>query len=649
MSNWTRGRQGRPIASIVTLVMLVSFLLTLAPPRAHAQNIFSLLGQNVDTPTPVVVLDFDNNSGYKTGMLGRTYADALTIELLNTRMFEVVERQQVEELLKELNLTVPFSNEAQSMVADRLKCPYAITGTIDSVKIHKSGGGVSAEVKVKVLMLSRVTRKPINGAIVTLQSSPKIGYKGNSDVLVHEALTTAAYEATKQLLDNRLAIGKVLSSPRSGEVTLRGGHQSGFREGQELITVRRESVTGRIRLTDVASNQSVGIIIDETNGIAPGDNAVAIFQPTNTKLTVVKKANKAGVALGSLLALGVLASLAGTNGNTTNALNPGAPVAATISNASLTSNPDGGIRLTWKSPSDQVVCYVIFRDGAGFSGPIDVVLPKTMDNEYIDSGTLSSMIARTQIKVTGTIDPLTGTITSYTKNGTPIASGGTGTAGIKITDDGASLEINGVYSNVVPGNAYSYKILPVIADYMIVGTERSTVFKSGQVSSPSPWATCIAPPVLLDTPDSTFNQFSCRATLGANDYIFQASPDATFPVGNTYEIRNLRDDGTGIVRTNVQNLNSVLASQWPDMMDPNLGLTLYWRFGARMSSQTPPAPWGSDEQHTAGFVYPFEKIYLLAPLPPPNPAPPMGTRSMTPSTGGASKPGFGTNKTGSQR
>ena len=63
MTRWIRGRLGRPIASILFGLMLVSFFLPLAPPRAQAQiaNISKLFGE-VKQTTPIAVVDFDNRS-----------------------------------------------------------------------------------------------------------------------------------------------------------------------------------------------------------------------------------------------------------------------------------------------------------------------------------------------------------------------------------------------------------------------------------------------------------------------------------------------------------------------------------------------------------------------------------------------------------
>ena len=58
-----------------------------------------------------------------------------------------------------------------------------------AVHIRKTEEGTKAEVSVRVLIISRITGMPINGAFVMQSSSPKIGYSGSNDSLVHEALT----------------------------------------------------------------------------------------------------------------------------------------------------------------------------------------------------------------------------------------------------------------------------------------------------------------------------------------------------------------------------------------------------------------------------------------------------------------------------
>ena len=86
MTRWIRGRLRLPVASTLSVLMLVSLLMPLAPPRAHAQTVgdLSSLFESNAPHIPIAVIDFNNKSTYRTGMLGRSFADALSMELMQT-------------------------------------------------------------------------------------------------------------------------------------------------------------------------------------------------------------------------------------------------------------------------------------------------------------------------------------------------------------------------------------------------------------------------------------------------------------------------------------------------------------------------------------------------------------------------------------
>ncbi len=288
-----------------------------------------------------MVVDFNNRTSYATGWLGRTFADALSMELMRTGTFEVIKRQQVEQVMSENNLTIPLDWSQQAMIAERLssptgECNYTVSGDIEEARIFKTKEGTLAEVAVRMLVISRVTGMPINGAYVVQSSSPKIGYSGNNDVLVHEALATAAFQAVMKLMDNRLPIGTILTSPRNGEIVIKGGSTTGFREGMECTSIRRSSLTGRIRLTEVTPNESTGVVLEESKGIGPGDKVIPIFEFASASLRVKKKAiGAAGMEVAALAAAALLVGLINTQNHDNGMQNPTAPSATPLADAAF--------------------------------------------------------------------------------------------------------------------------------------------------------------------------------------------------------------------------------------------------------------------------------------------------------------------------
>lgn len=404
MSKWIRGRHGRLIASMLSGLVLIALLLPLAPPPVYAQatseDFADLFNQPITKPVSIVVFDYVNRSEYRTGMLGRLFADALAIELLNTKKFEVQKREDVEKVLIQEGLTIPLGTDAQVQVAERMKSPYTVTGNVENVKIVTGRDGKYAEVTVSTLVISKVTKLPINGARVVQRSSPKIAYTGNDDVLVQEALATAAYQTSYRLLSNRLPIATVLTSSHNNEVQLRGGATIGLTEGMILTTIRRETVTGKIRLTMVNPTESVAEVL-EKRGMALGDKAVPVFDLKPIDHITPIKREKAGMTIVSVLALAALVGwVAGDAGN--NDLKASvSPVAVSLADAHYTSNIFGANLVQWTVPHrDKVVAYVIYRDTNPYA-PIAVVPAEQM--YYIDSAaplpTVGDVMEDTEIEI----------------------------------------------------------------------------------------------------------------------------------------------------------------------------------------------------------------------------------------------------------
>ena len=157
-------------------------------------------------------------------MLDRKMAASLSLALQATGKFAVVPRADVDREMEEMMLTIPLSNPAQAMLADRLSAPYTVAGDIENVDIITDRDGTSAQVTVSTLVVSRITRQPINGARITTRSSPKLAFDGNRDALVEEALSIAAFQITQRILDNRIPVTTLLMAPSDmTDFEIRGG------------------------------------------------------------------------------------------------------------------------------------------------------------------------------------------------------------------------------------------------------------------------------------------------------------------------------------------------------------------------------------------------------------------------------------------
>jgi len=618
MSRWNRGRLARPIASILAMMMLVTILVPLTALPLHAQNqmneILKSLEKGIQEPTPLVVLEFSNDSSYKTGMLGRHFADAIAIEMTRTEIFEVVKSADINKVLEEYNLTMPLDVSAAALVADRVKAPFIITGTIEDVQIHKTREGTYAEVLVRSEVTSRITKTRINGAIIRQKSSPKIGYSGNPDMLVQEALSTAAYQSAQRLLDNRLPIGTILTSPRTGEVVIKGGSAIGFRKGMECVTVRRETVTGRLRLSVVNPTDCTGNILEESKGIAPGDKIVPIFEFEPPMSSGVRE--RTGLQIAGLLALLTLGAFIGHNGGDKPLTNSPQPSAASLADANFEEQPYGANLVTWPSRGDRVLAYIIYRDTSP-STPIAVVDGHT--TSYVDSATPLPEIGQTleTVAVNVTIDTTVGNITAFTATPTfETTYDNADNPDMTISD--TSYTVSARRIPLHDGSNIGYLIQTLFLGYKNTGLAGTIEHPGdyamvlGNKSPVSNRVTLLHPPTLDSPTDGNFptdGNYRCQRVTGASTYMLQLSPTASFTPGQVVSVTAyIEGDQYAVANYSLDNLynNPILATA--------KGKDLYWRFAVKVDGQTDPVALSDARQN--GWVYSPWFRFILPELPP---------------------------------
>ncbi|MHB9130647.1 MAG: hypothetical protein ACYDBB_06105 [Armatimonadota bacterium] len=638
MSKWIRGRLMRPITSIVCTLMLVSFLLPLAPPPVQAQSTTltdaaKLFGASVSAkPTPIVAVDFVNTSDYKTGMLGRTFTDALTIELLNVnggKTFDVIKRSEMEQAMAEQGFTPPLDYAAQSMIADRLGCKFTVSGKITNVRVGTGNDGTFAEVSVEALVISKITKLPINGARVTQRSSPKLNFTGNKDVLVQEALSTAAYQVCQRLMDNRLPIATVLTSPRDGDVLLKGGSTIGLHTGMTLLTIRRESVTGRLTLTSVTPNDSYGEIQKDSFAmIAPGDKAVPVFEFKTSAGITREVRDKAGKNIAMYLVAGLLFAMmaggGGGDGGGDGVTMSSAPVVTSVSDPWNTGVQTRGKNIIrWSGMGSNVLAYLIYRDSDP-NNPIDIVFAG--ETKYVDTREVfyGNNIAET-IDVQLNIDTSSGQVTDRVRTPSPIESIDGDEAEIPTVAD-TDLTATLLHVPLAGGQKCSYFIRTVYKKYRPKDLDDPDIGHPTEymldMSAPSPYSARVT---LINPPDQTTMEpsstegtvpsdgnFRCAALPQTIAYLYtmQFSNQSTFPASRTLSV-SAQIQGSTVIGTATQ---STLNSSFPSTEDQ----TIYWRVGAKV--QGDPAPSALDNStNTAGWVFSHTNTLTLPGGPPSQP------------------------------
>jgi hypothetical protein len=617
MTMWTRSRSTWLMPGTLALLLIVSFL-TLLPMQTRAQasliEAFKTLDAEYTAPTPIVVVDFGNSSGYSTGMLGREFADSLSLELLNTRRFDVAKRSQVDGVLQMSSLTPPLTVNAVTVLATQLQCQYGVTGDIKSVTIKKTREGTYAEVSVQALLVSRILGDSISGAEVVQKCAPRIGYNGSTDVLVHEALTLASYDVAQKILNTRFLVAMVIGSARAGEVILRGGATLGLRQGMELITLRRETVTGRIRVTKVGPTESVAELTGDNRGIAPGDKAIPVF--TLVDETPVISANRAaaGERLAALGLFVALAKLIGGQGGTPQAMNPHAPSAGPLADA-VPGNELGANRVGLPSSSDAVIAYMIFRD-TNPNAPVALVTRGR--TYYLDSATpLETDKVMESTVYAFDLDPTSGIVTPSP----PIVTTETDTleqanSALSITKTSFTITTRRV--PLQPGETCSYYIEQLfygVDEYNLDDPTPTSphpqayrLFLSNQ-SALSARTTLTEPPALQSPANGEVplsGIYRCESVPSATRYQLQLSLNQQF--STLLAVADGVSQGAYV--------QAVI-----DMASLNTSPTdygVYWRIGVRVDGSAGPVALadGSSRDYIYSQVY----FYAL----PPNPYPPPG-------------------------
>ncbi|HIE51326.1 MAG TPA: hypothetical protein EYP85_06170 [Armatimonadetes bacterium] len=275
---FTRYAQEHPWARRVALLLigtLVTTIVTWGPYPVQAQFV-----------KPVIVLDFDNRSGFGGKLLGSVAAAALVLEL-GTKGYEVQPQDEVQREIAALGLRPPYDPSDLQRLGARLDVEEVITGEVLRVVTHDEPP-MSAAVVIAVRVYDVDTGELVNGGIGRGESAPT-GFVGDIDVLINEALERAARDIVKQILARRIITGSVLIvTPRRREVTINRGARDGVYPGLEMailrdmydperdITVRRR--IGTIRVRDVTPDDAVAEIIEAPSGVRTGDRVRAIFK-----------------------------------------------------------------------------------------------------------------------------------------------------------------------------------------------------------------------------------------------------------------------------------------------------------------------------------------------------------------------------------
>ncbi len=591
MRRFRKGLIARALSWMLIVAINVPWLASLAPVPAAAQQA---------ARGTVAVVDFTVRPGLQQALLSRAATDAVALELSRAG-FNVLPRTQVQSALQELSLEPPLDRLGVMKLGKTLAVDSIVSGEVVDVKVE--GSPRTAFVTILVRVTDVASGEDVNGAAVTGKSNPRVGYVGDDDQLIREAISNAALQAATTIASYTIPEATVLNTLGTDEVLLNRGTRSGLKEGMEMIVLRGKEVVGRIRVKRASTSDSVAQVITSTLGIQPEDKARAVFKPPVIQVDRGKvkisepraKPKSAGLSnIGKLLVVaGIIfgALQIGKGGNS----GVEGPKAEAIIDA---TGP--AVKISWKpsvfaQANNDRVLYHIYREPADPTRPrVPVLTARSNETTVIDTQTART-VSYVDIPPGQEVD-------------TP-----------DLTDE---TDMPGVTA----GQSYRYAVTLI---YRFVspfsgqtgggqqGQQQQQVTYRESDKSWTGLATPLTQPVLLSPANGSQDvnlasvSFEFQTVPGAQAYRVEVSTDPTFqnkslsfytdevmlPAGATVTIRNvdLRARFAGAQR-------------------------LYWRAGARnINDQPGPAPWPGDNR--GQYRYIWSEGFSFTPVVEPPPAP----------------------------
>lgn len=550
-------------------------------------------------PMQVGVVEFRNDSGVQGEMLARYATDAVVIEMSKSARFDVITRAQIEAQMKELGLGRPLSGVELRRLGDSLAAEAMIEGAIKAVEIRGSGPNHRAAVTIAVRMVDQASGEVINGAIQTGYSTVRVGDVCDDDKLIAEAINNAAFQAVKTMIDYIIPEATVLATIRANEVMLNKGARDGIRPGMRMIVTRDREIIGQIQITEVDPDNSTAMIIKAMRGISPEDKCRAAFDmpevgalkadPSTTSGTPsvtsqgTNRFSSVGKVLIPILALVLVSKIFTSSGEHVG----GVAAEAGLNGYYLpVASGTPGVRVKWDknklSRGLNVVEYHIWRDDIA----VPILTAQPSEGEAFDSGVAGSKTAQSANPQTGALGTITGTV--------------------------PALDLGRPHRYYVS----ALYVINGVGDAVYKETERKAAGQATPLAQIP--ASSLSLPISgsqQNLQDVTFEWLSRR---GADAYVIEASTDPNFNsidyVSNPVYFSPAADGQR--IRLEVK---SALFTKYNIDMHISSDTPIWWRVGARSSSDSPgPIP-ADGHSNTMRYVYSEASRFYPVEMPPVQP------------------------------
>lgn len=590
MKRFRKGLIARALSWTLIVAMVLPGIASLTPVPAAAQQA---------ARGTVAVVDFTVRPGLQQALLSRAATDAVAMELSRAG-FNVLPRTQVQNALQELSLEPILDRLGVMKLGKTLAVDSIVSGEVVAVTLE--GSPRTARVTILVRVTDVASGEDVNGAAVTGQSNPRVGYVGDDDQLIREAISNAASQAATTIASYTIPEATVLNTVGTDEVLLNRGTRSGIQTGMEMIVLRGRDVVGRIRVTRPSTSDAIAKVISSTLGIQPEDRARAVFKlPTvqfdRGKVKIAEPRAKPKSA--GLSNLGKIAVIIGIVVGAARIAQGGSSGVDSVKAEPITDPTGPAVKISWKpsvfaQANQDRILYHIYRDPADPTRPRVPVLTARSNETYVVDTQATRTVSYVDIAPGQEVD-------------TP-----------DLTDE---EDMPGVTA----GQSYRYAVTLI---YRFVsplsgqtgggqGQQQQDVTYRESDKQWTGFATPLAQPVLLRPANGSQDinlrsvDFEFQAVPGAQAYRVEISTDPTFqnkalsfytnevmmPAGATITIRNI-------------NLSTKFSGTQ----------RLYWRAGARnINDQPGPAPWTGDSK--GQYRYIWSEPFSFVPVEEPPPAP----------------------------
>ena len=255
--------------------------------------------------------DWKNPAGYQN-----KFTHEFVSYMTQTRKFAILDRENIEAQEKELSLLQKGQTPLEELakLGQRITADYIVTGRIDDIYYNKTSKQlqVSGKTISSVKQGARVTFRIIDvatGQIKFADSIDEISHTSTKGVSVSAVARSLASKAGDIILN---AIYPLRVESVHGEKIYIGQGGSTLHIGDEFQLVRlgsvlkdsytgeslgrEEEIVGAVKITQVQSKQSQGVIIDSTLNVAksfkPGDFIVRPKSKAESKNAVFKNKEK---------------------------------------------------------------------------------------------------------------------------------------------------------------------------------------------------------------------------------------------------------------------------------------------------------------------------------------------------------------------